>query len=93
MAAYKTREIRSALEKKGFCVKQGRNHEVWKLCDNGMVTPISTILSRGNREYGDPLLSQVAKQLALPKKSLDELIDCKLGYDDYVALLKQNGRI
>lgn len=92
MAVRKTRAIRQALLSKGFSLREGGNHEKYFLRDqNGKVTAIFTLLSRGSRprEYDDRLLGRMARQLKLSKDQLLDLIDCPLHHAAYMDLLQQ----
>jgi len=90
--------IKSALESKGFEMDtcgHNRDHDFFLHYVNNKKTGIRTFLSRGvkYKEYSDDLLSQVAKQLRLKRKELDEFIECPLTQEGYVTLLKERGEI
>jgi hypothetical protein len=92
MSPRKTREIKAALEHKGF-VKSNSDHEVFRLRVKGKITSIRTHLSHGSNEYNDNLLALVARQLKLRRSQLNDLIDCPLSGEEYVAQLVRNGDI
>ncbi len=92
MGSRKTREIKTALQRKGF-VQSNSDHKVFRLHVQGKITAIRTHLSHGSNEYNDNLLALVARQLKLRRSQLDDLIDCPLSAEDYIAQLLKNGDI
>ena len=87
MATRKAREIKEGLTKKGFITVQG-DHTFLFLSVEGRKSSVRTKISHDQREYGDNLLSLVAKGLHISKKQLDDLLDCPLSYEDYLSILK-----
>ncbi len=87
MATRKAREIKEGLTKKGFITVQG-DHTFLFLFVEGRKSSIRTKISHDQREYGDNLLSLVARGLHISKKQLDDLLDCPLSYQDYLSILK-----
>lgn len=76
---YKTREIETALKKKGFEeIKWGNHKHYYFLDQSGNQTRIKTKTSHGNIEYGGTVLSLMKKQLRLNTKQFDELVSCPL---------------
>ncbi len=92
MASRRTSDISQALTAKGFETDQTHHAMFWLHVD-GKKTSIRTRLSHGIGEYGDNLLGQVAKQMKIRRKQLDEFIDCTLSGAEYVALLKADGKV
>lgn len=88
MATRKAREIKEGLTKKGFIPVQG-DHTFLFLSVEGRKSSIRTKISHGNKEYGDNILSLVARQLRITTKQLDDLLDCPLSYEDYLTVLKE----
>ena len=88
MATRKAREIKEGLTKKGFITVQG-DHTFLFLSVAGRKSSIRTKISHGHREYGDNLLSLVARGLHISTKQLDDLLDCPLSYEDYLAILEK----
>jgi hypothetical protein len=79
------------LTAKGFKAVQGDHLFLVYHRQDGLKTPIRTKVSRGtnHRDISDPLLTQMAKQVRLPKRSFLELVDCTLdqaGYEQMVQL-------
>lgn len=87
MKPRKTKDIASVLKRKGFEQSQ-RHHKFFVLRIKGKKSVIRTKLSHGAKEYGAPLLSQVAKDLLLSNAELEDLLDCPLGYKKYVQLVR-----
>ncbi len=91
MVVYRPREIQKALLSKGFVTSQS-HHTFLILMVDGKKSRVRTKLSHGSRtEYDDNLLSCVAKQLKIKKIELQNLIDCLMGYNEYVNLLQARG--
>lgn len=89
----RARTIAAALERKGFVAEQGHRTVCQPVVD-GKRRSIHTYLSHGIDEYGPALLARMRKQLGFPDSaSLSRFIDCDLGYDDYVRLLREAGEI
>lgn len=92
MTAIKTKNIESALLKKGFR-SESSHHEYFWLYIGERQTRFKTYLSHSIPEYGDQLLDKVKKQMGISKKQLVDFVDCRLTYEKYVAHLRQHGRI
>ena len=92
MSSYPTRAIESALTQKGFRLEQ-THHRMLRLFVAGNRTSVRTRITHGAREYGDKLLSLMAKELSLSRKELDALIQCPLTGDGYARLLMQRGKV
>ncbi len=88
MATRKAREIKEGLTKKGFIAVQ-RDHTYLFFSVEGRKSGIHTKISHGRSEYGDNLLSFVAKELHLSRKQLDDLLDCPLSYEGYLSVLRE----
>jgi hypothetical protein len=88
----KTTKLRKALLSKGF-KKENQHHEMyWYLVGNKR-TSVRTRISHGEREYGDPLLGEMAKQLGLKREEFDDLVECPLDELRYREILLQQQRI
>lgn len=92
MSTYKTREIKAVLTSKGFQEHES-HHTILRLCVEGRITKIRTQISHGLSEYGDNLLSLMAKQLKLRRHELDDLIECPMTKEAYIDHLQKNGHI
>jgi len=84
--------MRKALEAKGFRPYE-THHTFYILYVDGKKTSIRTRISHGISEYGDTLLGHVRRQLGLTSKELQDLVECPLSGESYVALLKERGKI
>ncbi len=87
MATRKAREIKESLTKKGFIAFQ-RDHTYLFLRVEGRKPRVHTKISHGRGEYGDNLLSFVAKELHISRKQFADLLDCPLSYEDDLSILK-----
>ena len=90
MVGRSSRDIERALLRKGFRARDS-HHRQFMLHDGDAPLPVFTYLSHGRKEYGDNLLSHVARQLHLSKLELLEFIDCRMSGEDYLAILKGKG--
>jgi hypothetical protein len=86
----RTRDIASALLKKGFEERSSR-HRLFYLRINGKISGVHTYLSHGIKEYNADLLTKMRAQLHLSGKELDDLIHCPLSGEDYAGLLVERG--
>ena len=85
---FKKRDIKSALEKKGFVKGKGKTHEFYVLIINGKQSGIQTKLSHGSGEYGGTVLSYMRKQLGFNSiTELKDFIECPISKDEYVRIL------
>ncbi|TDQ67945.1 hypothetical protein C7391_1499 [Methanimicrococcus blatticola] len=73
---YKTREIESALLKKGFKAYKKTHHKyyIWQNKDRKSIA--QTFISHGITEYSGPVLFSMIKQLQLENDQFDGLIKC-----------------
>lgn len=92
MKPRKAKEMIAVLQRKGF-VPAGGDHAFLFLHVNGKKTSVRTMVSHGRGEYGDSLLKQVARQLSLSNAELEQLLDCPLSFEKYVALLVEKSVI
>ena len=93
MAPHKTKRIKSSLISKGFVVSES-DHTMLFLHINDKKTSIFTKISHGESEYGDGLLKKMKKQLRLEnRQQLDDLINCPMGYEEYITILVKNNQI
>ena len=92
--AIERERIRAVLSAKGFRQKSN-DHQFYYLFVGEKKTSVFTKISHGNqyKDYSDELVQYVYHQMGLVKKELLEFIDCPLSYENYIALLKQRGRI
>jgi predicted RNA binding protein YcfA (HicA-like mRNA interferase family) len=84
------RDVAAALVNKGFCPHEG-DHHFYRLFVDGKNTGIRTKISHGEREIGDNLLAQMAKQTRLVMRDFLDLIDCPLSAAGYISKLRDGG--
>ena len=92
MAAYNPRKLEKALLSKGF-EKDNTHHRMLWFHVDGKKTAIRTRISHDVKDYGDPLLSEMSKQVKLPRKKFTDLIECPMSLADYVGHLRDAGVI
>jgi hypothetical protein len=92
MGPRSVRDIRGALLKKGFVQVKGRQrHQTFQLCVNIEGVDIRTHYSHSASECGDGILNLMARQLHLTRQQMNDLIDCRMGRDEYVDVLSDKG--
>ncbi len=90
----RARAVERGLVRKGFRLTESRQrrHRYYKL--NGEKTNVLTLMSHGSdRDIGDRLLAQMARQLHLSRRQFDQLMDCDLSQGDYEAMMRRDGFI
>jgi hypothetical protein len=93
MTTYKTKNIESALSKKGFQVRHGSKHKIYTLHVDESKTRIYTFISHGIKEYGDSLLSKMRGQLKLSHEEFDGVMSCPIGKEELVEIYSEKGLI
>jgi hypothetical protein len=92
MGARPTREIRKSLLKKGF--REEKTHHVcFDLYVAGRMAKVSTYYSQGEKECDDYILGKMAKHLKLTRAQFDDFIDCRLGAEAYLEILRDGGEL
>ena len=91
MSVLKTKDIKTSLKRKGFQELNERDHHFYFLHYNGQRTRIKTKISHGEKEIGDHLIASMAKQVNLNKAQFLSLIECPLGIDEYISILRSKG--
>jgi len=92
MSSISTRTIKRALTSKGFREELTHHEMLWFFVD-GKRTSLRTRISHGLKEYSDPLLAQMAKQLNISKYHLEKFFDCTLTEAEYLALQRLSCRV
>lgn len=82
----KTRDVVKALEKKGFKKKNSKDVRYIYFRLNGKKSVISTMLSHGENEISDSLLSRMSAQMNITRGKFDEFVECSLTQPDYEKL-------
>ncbi len=83
--------IRKSLADKGFRSEEGSKHQLWYLWVDDKKTSVRTKLSRGTkyRQYGNPLLNEMKRDLKLPGLSATKrLLKCPITGAEYLAILR-----
>jgi len=93
MKVRKTKEIKSALQKKGFVLEPSKDHyDFYYLKVDGKKHAIYTYLSHGIKEYNTSLMAQIKRQLRFrDTQKADNFFDCPLSAEEYVQMLRDNG--
>jgi len=90
----KKRDVRSALEKKGFSAREGHHHYFCYHDLKGARTKVFTKISHSSKnDLDDNLLGRMARQCKLPRADFDRLIECPMDHDEYDTILRQAGNI
>lgn len=92
MNSYKTKDIESALSKKGFQVHQSK-HKIYILYVNGKKTNVRTFVSHGIKEYGKTLISKMRNQLYLSREEFDDLVSCPLTEEKLLEIYIDRNKI
>ena len=93
MTARHSKQIVRTLKKNGFVVSEKHHHYYRYITLAGETVDIKTYVSHGVKDYGNQLLSDMAKQLKLTKQELLELIDGEMSREEYEGILKVKGII
>jgi hypothetical protein len=92
VSTLKTRNIREALNAKGFR-ESTRDHCYFFFYLKGKKSSVFTKVSHGSDEVGDNLISLMAKQVRLNKAQFQRLIECSLDADKYAEFLISSGYV
>lgn len=95
MSVYSTAKLIAALERKGFKLeKRGSKHLKYFLYDlNGKKHAVRTWVSKGEKEYAERLRRERAHQIHLSVPEFEQLVECALTWEGYLALLRERGII
>lgn len=93
MTEIHARRFSNALANKGFTVEESKHHTMFWLVVGGRRRAIRTQISHGQRKVDDWLLSEIAKDLHLPKRDLLQFIGCKITEQGYVDLMMRLGHL
>lgn len=92
MNSYKTKDIESALSKKGFQVHQSK-HKIYILYVDSKKTNVRTFVSHGIKEYGKTLISRMRNQLHLSREEFDDLVSCPLTEEKLLQIYMDRNKI
>lgn len=87
----KKREVRSAFSKLRMRIEH-THHKIAYFEYNG-IQYLKTRVSHGEGEIPKPVVERIRKQLFLNQLQFRDLVKCPLGYDEFVAVLKDKGII
>lgn len=90
MTAFKARDVRRSLTKKGF-VERDNGDLFYTLWVGGKKSRIFTKMSKSDDDLGKRYLGTMTHQLKLGRSEFDRLITCTLEHEGYVALLRERG--
>ena len=91
---HKQRDVESALQAKGFRVRDRRHRFFVYYSKVGRPTPVQTMVSHGSqRDIGPDLSARMARQCGLTRREFDELVRCPLSRDEYERKLVDAGVI
>ncbi len=96
MAALKTKDVQSALLKKGFELdaKNGNtDHIYFRFFYEGKKTAVRTKLSRNRKDLRDPLIKYMSEQMRLDKKDFLRFVECTLSKERYTQILLEEKQI
>jgi hypothetical protein len=90
---YKARELRSALEAKGFLLERQTTDDIFYFYHEGRRTQVHTKISMGRgEELRSALLSQIKRQLFLDTGvQLGAFIKCPMSHEEYIDHLRAKG--
>jgi len=78
------RDMRSALLGKLGCEEtEGRRHTKYRVYQEGRMIAF-TVISRGDSELTDPLVSRMARELCVQGRVLREIYRCPYGWEEYL---------
>ena len=81
------RNVKHALETKGFRESDERDHFYYFFFHNGKKTRVYTKISHGEREIHDKNCSLMARQIRLTGPQFRNFVDCPLTKEQYTKLL------
>lgn len=93
LSTLKTLDIKKNLQKKGFVMDTDGSHIFFYYYYNGCKTGISTHISHGDKEIGDPLIKEMKNETRLSKEEFIDLVQCPLTKDMYLNILMKKGYI
>jgi predicted RNA binding protein YcfA (HicA-like mRNA interferase family) len=93
LTAKHSKPIERSLKAFGFVEELSHHRQFRYFTVDGTPTKAKTFISHGSKDYGDKLLSSMARQLYLTKKELLRLIDGEMTREEYEAILRIKGII
>lgn len=86
------RDMQAALAGKLNCARENRDH-IWYFFTHEGHRVTATKVSHSGKQIHDGLVSAMARQLKMRKKTLLGIVDCSKGLDEYLEELRQRGLI
>ncbi|MBI5324840.1 MAG: type II toxin-antitoxin system HicA family toxin [Ignavibacteriae bacterium] len=95
MGPWKSRDIISALKKKGFSYYSDKDHhEYYYLIIDGKKQDIKTYFSHNLIEYNSYLMGMIKKPLKFDdSKNFEKFLECPFTKENYIDMLKEKGFI
>ncbi len=87
MKKVKKGEVERLFRKLGLKVRSTGHNYGWLIVNGKKILRVH--YSHGRGDIPDKIVSKIRGQLKLSLKDFKKLIDCLLGYDDYINILKQ----
>ena len=85
----KARVVIAALERKGFRRSNSKDKRFIYYLTTGEKGSRSTMVSHGESEISDNLLSKMARQMGLSKEKFDDFVECTLSQAGYEELAEE----
>jgi hypothetical protein len=93
MHPFRAADVEYALTRKGF-ERRNTHHTYFHFKYEGRDIGVSTRISQGEKEIGVGLAKRMRIQMCLDTNNdFIRFVECPLTQDDYVAMLKKNGKI
>lgn len=90
LTTIKTNKIAKGLCAKGFQEDAKHDHRIFRLYVENKKTGIYTKISHGKSEYGDQLISLMARELYMENsRYFLNYIHCDISYKQYIETLKE----
>lgn len=88
------KELAQALERKGFRLKTGGNHDLYYFVYEEKLTGLRIPISRGSKHnYSGSLLGRVLKEMHLDKKQFVDFVKCPMSEEKYIELLQEFNKL
>ncbi|MEZ8217623.1 putative RNA binding protein YcfA, dsRBD-like fold, HicA-like mRNA interferase family [Candidatus Fervidibacteria bacterium JGI MDM2 SSWTFF-3-K9] len=84
-------ELRRRLLAIGFEEERGKHHIFFYFHYKGRIVTYTKISHGGGKDIGQPLLSEIMRQLHLSREEFERLLKGDLSHGEYVEILKQRG--
>jgi predicted RNA binding protein YcfA (HicA-like mRNA interferase family) len=94
MATWKLKEVRAAIESKGFECVRSTGHRIYKLYHGGQELSVTTKLSHGSKKEiaeGSTLWLYFKNQLKLNNEQLRRFFNCPMTADELIEILVKAG--